>query len=355
MSAHPGKTPNKFLIRLLHWEYWSFNAVYGWVLPVWVFLCLRARSFFFFNASNPRIENGGFLNESKKDIHAILPDDLYPPTRHFDKGTLGMDVLKGLSEAGLSLPLVGKPDVGGRGRGVKILRSNEEVIDYASTCTMDYHIQQLIEWPNEVGIFYVRLPSEERGRITGIVRKEFLSVIGNGHDKLFDLISADERAVMYKEQVLSGPLKEQADRVIPAGERVLLSPYGNHARGSTFWDDTRLADKALNEMADRLSKRIPDFYFGRLDIRFRDWDALKRGEDMVLLEVNGAGAEPTHMYDPRHSIFKAWREIVKHWVWLLKVSRENHAKGHRYLSWSEGMAMFRKDKELSRKLNDIPF
>jgi hypothetical protein len=61
-----------FFIRLFHWEYWSFGAVYGWIYPVWVFLALRARSFFFFAASNPKIQNGGFLCESKKDIHKIM-------------------------------------------------------------------------------------------------------------------------------------------------------------------------------------------------------------------------------------------------------------------------------------------
>lgn len=354
MPDHPGPSRNKFLIRLLHWEYWSFNAVYGPVMPIWLLVCLRARSFFFFNASNPRIENGGFLNESKKDIHAILPTDLYPRTRHFELGTPGPAVLQGLKEAGLALPLVGKPDVGGRGRGVKILRHWEEVEKYADTCTMNFHIQELVLWPNEVGIFYVRLPSEKRGRITGIVRKEFLSVTGDGNHTLHELVALDQRAVLYMGQVFSGPLSEQAERVIPAGERVLLSPYGNHARGSTFWDDTYLADDALTGMIDSLSKRIPDFHFGRLDIRFRDWEALKKGEDMVLLEVNGAGAEPTHMYDPRHSIFRAWKEIIKHWNWLLQVSHENHVRGHRYMSWSEGMAMFRKDKALSKQLNEIP-
>lgn len=270
-------------------------------------------------------------------------------------GTPGPSVWKELVASGLDLPLVGKPDVGGRGRGVKILRTPEDVNHYAETCTMDYHIQQLVEWPNEVGIFYVRLPNESRGRLTGIVRKEFLSVTGNGKSSLRELILAHERAVMYAEQVLSGPMGARADEVIMAGQKLQVSPYGNHARGSTFWDDTHLADEALLDMTDRLSKRIPEFYFGRLDIRFRDWEALKRGEDMILLEANGAGAEPTHMYDPRHSIFKAWREIVKHWVWLYRVSKANHDRGYRYLTWAEGLAMFRKDKELSARLNEIPF
>ncbi|WP_315815824.1 hypothetical protein [Paraflavitalea speifideaquila] len=69
-----------FFIRLLNWEYWSFTPVYIWLYPVWFFICLRARSLFFFAAANPRIKNGGFLNESKEDVVALIPQQHHPKT-----------------------------------------------------------------------------------------------------------------------------------------------------------------------------------------------------------------------------------------------------------------------------------
>jgi len=353
MPSSPGIFSRPFFVRLFNWEFWSFNAIYGWIVPVWLLLSLRARSLFFFNASNPRIENGGFINESKKNIHSILPADLYPRTLHFDRDTPPSLVMESLGRGGLELPVIGKPDVGGRGRGVKILRTEQDIREYAEKCTMDYHIQALIPWQNEVGIFYCRVPGEEDGRITGIVRKEFLSVTGDGKSTLQELVNNDKRALMYV-HAIDDMHHEALSRVIPEGERFLLSPYGNHARGSLFLDESHLADEALNRTIDLMAKRIPDFYYGRLDIRYRDWDALKRGEDLSMLEVNGAGAEPTHMYDPRHSLFFAWKEIIRHWVLLCRISRLNHEKGYRYLSFREGMDMFRKDKEISAQLEKIP-
>ena len=47
-----------FFIRLLNWEYWSFAAVYTWIYPIWLLLCLRARSFFFFAAAIARNMRG---------------------------------------------------------------------------------------------------------------------------------------------------------------------------------------------------------------------------------------------------------------------------------------------------------
>jgi len=338
-----------FFIRLFHWEYWSFGAVYGWVYPVWVLLAIRARSFFFFAASNPKIRNGGFLCESKKDIHNIMDKCLYPLTLHFDTGTSADDVVKKLKESGFDYPLIGKPDTGGRGRGVKLLENEEQCIEYVNSALVDFHIQQFVSYENEVGVFYYRLPGEQKGRITGIVRKEFLTVTGNGISSIRELIMNDNRAVLQMSS-LQNLYGTELDVVLPAGEKKLLVPYGNHARGSKFLDDSHLADQHLTEVLNNICSAIDEFYFGRLDIKFDNWEDFKNGRKFSVIEVNGAGAEPTHMYDPRHSIFFAWKEIVRHWLILNRVSRMNHKRGVKYLTVKQGLKMFRDDKEHSRKL-----
>ena len=76
-----------FFIRLFNWEYWPFNVVYGPLFLYWFFLSLRARSFFFFNTSNPTIKNGGFLMESKKEVYDLIPFEYYPATLFFKTAT----------------------------------------------------------------------------------------------------------------------------------------------------------------------------------------------------------------------------------------------------------------------------
>ena len=109
------------------------------------------------------------------------------------------------------------------------------------------------------------------------------------------------------------------DRFLSEGEEYILSPYGNHARGAMFLDDSHLADEQLREVMDQVCRQIPGFYFGRLDIRFKSWEDLKAGRHFSIIEVNGAGSEPTHIYDPSHSLFFAWKEIIRHWVLLYKI------------------------------------
>ncbi len=341
-----------FFIRLFNWEYWPFNAVYVWTIPAWIYFCIRCRSLFFFTASNPCIENGGLLGESKKDIHHILPKGSFPTTIHFLAGTDPEKVLEQVGELGLTFPVVGKPDIGGRGRGVKMLRSQVDICSYAQKATLDFHIQAYIPYPLEVGIFYYRFPNEEKGKISGIVGKQFLTVTGNGRDDLHRLIKNDKRGIMYLAS-LENMHKDNLQRVPAQGEEVLLSEIGNHARGSKFLDRSNWIDNELTDTIDQLSKQIDGFYFGRFDIRYRSWEELKKGEHYMIIELNGAGAEPTHIYDPEHSVFFAIREIVRHWNILARISKINHSRGLPYPSFSEGRKIFKKDKEFSRLLDKM--
>jgi hypothetical protein len=342
-----------FFIKLFNWEYWSFGMVYTWIYPVWIFLSIRARSFFFFSAANPSIVNGGFLGESKKDIHDLMPPEFYPRTLHFAKGTAPSTVAGALKENGFNFPLIGKPDTGGRGRGVKILKSKQDVLSYANAAQLDFHVQQFIDFPNEVGIFWYKFPNEKKGRISGIVRKEFLTVNGNGTSTIRELLQRDDRSLLQLAS-LERMYGEELNIVLQRQQKKLLVPYGNHARGAKFLDDSHLEDEQLTETLNAICEQIENFYFGRLDIRYKDWEDLKQGRNFSVIEVNGAGAEPTHIYDPRHNLFFAWKEIIRHWIILWKISRRNHRRGHPYLTVREGLRMFREDKENSKKLALMP-
>ena len=94
-----------------------------------------------------------------------------------------------------------------------------------------------------------------------------------------------------------------------------------------------------------MCKQIPGFFFGRLDIRYNHWEELREGINFSIIELNGAGSEPTHIYDPAHSIFYAWKEIIRHLHILYKISIRNH-RNHKvpFLPYSDGWKMFKDNK-----------
>jgi hypothetical protein len=282
----------------------------------------------------------------------LLPSRMQPATLFFKVNSDPLDVLEKLSGSGFRFPLIGKPDIGGRGRGVKKLEDEVEVMAYAAEAGMDFHIQEYIPFENEAGIFYYRFPHENEGHISGIVHKEFLKVKGDGKKSVRDLLKLNSRAILQL-PLLEKTEPDMLNRVVPEGEIFTVSPYGNHARGALFLDDSASVNIALEKLMNEICTQINSFFYGRLDIRYKSRELLEKGESFSVIEVNGAGSEPTHIYDPRHSLFFAWKEIIRHWQLLYKISRENHRLGHHYLSLGEGVAMYLKNFSDSRILADM--
>lgn len=327
------------------------NIVYFPLIPIWIYYSIKAKSFFFFAAANPLIKNGGFAMESKKEIYDLIPKQYYPQTIYPSLSDNLSHVLAHLKAEKMTYPLIAKPDIGLRGMAVQKVENDSELNAYIEQNKVDFMIQSYIDYPNEIGIFYVRYPNQEKGFITGIVLKEFLIVEGDGHSTIENLLQKDPRYLMQLHT-----LKEQYGQkiytILPKGEKLNLVPYGNHARGAKFLDISDKISPKLNETINQICLQIPHFYFGRLDIKYNTLEELEKGEKFSIIELNGAGSEPTHIYDPKHSIFFAWKELVRHWDMMYKVSKMNHKKGFPYITFSQTKEMLREHNILLKKLRN---
>lgn len=347
--VHPACSPGfnslywkfrRFFIRLVHWEYWPFECLYLPLVPLWLWLSLRARSLLFFSAANPGIEYSGFIHERKSDIYPLLPPGSYPRTVLCKAGSSASAVASILTEHSLDFPLIAKPDIGERGVQVELIKTARELDDYRLASQVDFLLQEYIGYGNEVGIFYYRLPGAATGHISGIVGKEFLSVTGDGRSTLQSLLMQDDRAILQL-PALQKAYGSQLQQIPAAGETRTMVPYGNHSRGAKFIDLTSRVTPGLTSAIDQLCRQVPGFYFGRLDIRFKSWDDLEAGRNLSVIELNGTGSEPTHIYDPGHSLFFAWKEIYRHWKIAFQISMSNVKAGQRLMTWKEGRQMKR--------------
>ncbi|MBC7523161.1 MAG: D-alanine--D-alanine ligase [Flavobacterium sp.] len=339
----------QFLYKLTHWEYWPFKIVYIPIYFLWAYYSLKARSLFFFNACNPSIQNGGFINESKKKIYDIIPQKYFPETALIQGQISFEKVIAIVNTSTIKFPLIAKPDIGLRGSAVKKISNLDDLLLYHSKANFNYLIQNLIPFENEVGIFYVRFPHENKGRVTGIVAKEFLIVEGNGKASIEKLIKQNPRFRLQLNSLKSeygSKLKE----VLPIGEKLNLVPFGNHARGAKFIDASHWNSDKIENVMNEMCLQIDGFYFGRLDIMYNTWEEFENGKNFQLVELNGAASEPTHIYDPKHSLFFAWKELARHITYMFKISVENHKLGHEYLSYKDGMKEYRLHLEQSEKI-----
>ncbi|MEO6000151.1 MAG: hypothetical protein ABIN89_25155 [Chitinophagaceae bacterium] len=336
-------------IRLTHWEYWNSTIIYLPVIPYLAFLWLRARSVFFFNAANPGIEYGGFLMESKWKIHRTAPAGFFPDTVLIEPG-LDFNKLKEIIPSTIIFPFIAKPDIGSKGRGVAIINNPEDLKKYHESCPVSYIIQQRIDYRNEAGIFYVRMPGESVGRITGIVQKKYIQVTGNGRSTLKELLEENPRYMLQVRSLGKILGDKEMSAIIAGGEIRTVIEIGNHARGAMFINASNKITPALITTIDNLCKKFDGFYYGRLDIKFEDWKSLEGGEKFGIVELNGAGSEPTHIYDPSNNILQAWKEICRHWKFLYNISKYNNGQGTAYLNWKEALIMFRNNALLNKKL-----
>ena len=141
-------------------------------------------------------------------------------------------------------------------------------------------------------------------------------------------------------------------QVLPKGASKLVVPYGNHSRGAKFIDLTDKLNEGLLETMNTLCLQVPGFYFGRLDIRYNTWEELCSGKHFSVIELNGAGSEPAHIYDPKHSIFFGWKEIIRHLNLLYSISKKNKQLNKvSYMSMKDSINMFRENAAYMKKIS----
>jgi hypothetical protein len=315
--------------RIWRWEFWPMWLFYAPV-AAWIgCLVIRYRGTGALSAANPGMPDGGTVGESKHDILARLDADWTIPSALIAEGhteARTWRLLDTITRYGWRFPLVLKPDVGQRGAGVKIVRVLEDARQYLEREPRPVVVQPYHAGPYEAGVFYYRKPTWTHGRILSITDKHFPFVVGDGQSTLQDLIWADRRLRMqahtFERRHAAG-----LTRVPVAGERVQLAIAGNHAQGTLFRDGRHLITTALEERIDAIAQTYPGFFIGRFDIRYADVERFKAGEDLAIVELNGATAESTNIYDPSGSLLGAYRQLFRQWSLVFAIGAANRDRG----------------------------
>jgi hypothetical protein len=344
---------------LSFFEFWPMWAFYPPVMAYAAWQMLRHRSVLLPTAANPSFPGGGFFGESKAEILALavrhVPDWVAPfitvdrPIAPGPDASQERDAaLAALARAGLALPVVAKPDLGCRGAGVKLVRTPEQLQAYLTAFPAGARLllQRLVPHEGEAGIFYCRLPGQAQGRIVSITLKYFPHVVGDGRRTLRELIEADPRAGKLAHLYLKRHVA-RLDTVPTAGEAVRLAFAGSHSRGAIFRNGTHLVTPEMEARFDAIAQALPEFHFGRFDVRFDSFSDVQLGRGFTILEVNGAGAESTHIWDRRTGLLQAWRDLMRQYRWLFEIGAANRARGFKPMAWTDFRAAYQREKALT--------
>jgi len=338
ISFGDGLLMKKAFYYLTHWESWHWFAKYIIIGPAWVWLCIKAKSLWFFTPSNPGITFGGFLGETKKQVYHQLPAGSFPKSIFIDPKQTFAEVEQSALLNGFTYPIVVKPDVGMMGLMFRKVETRQQLRQYHAAMKVEYIVQEYIDYPIEVSVFYYRMPGDTKGRITGFIRKECMQVTGDGVSTLKNLILKYERAQFRTEELFSKH-EGKLNSVLRDGETFILSDALNLSRGGRLVNLEHEKDERLLAVFDQLSHHT-NFFYGRYDIKCRSVEDLRQGKNFSILEFNGCGGEAHHVYSG-FSFLRACAILIHHWNVLYKISARNQKNGIERWNYNEGTEFIR--------------
>jgi len=329
-----------------HHEFWSphiFNIPY-YLYLAWQ--CLRQRvGIKTLAKANYCLDHGEIGIGSKYDTQMAFEQSYFLPTE-----LLGHQLSDGEKQQRIEAfaeqygyPVILKSDVGCVGKGIRKVKSAEEVAEAVPLLLGDYLLQQFTPFNYECGIFYVR--SQGQGRISGINQKHFPFVVGNGRDSIAVLAKNHERFNHHWQSFLQ---YIDTEAVPNKGEKVNLSFIGSHTLGCKFTDDTHTLTPALEQAILSFFHQQAGYNFGRVDVKAHSEEALLRGE-FVIIEVNGVASLPTHMFDPSFSLFKAYGVFFEHARLLVSIAKEHKAQSMPLLSYWQVVQRVKTNQQLLNK------
>lgn len=277
------------------------------------------------------------------DILKTLPPSVTPKSLLIKHTATAAEVMEILSTNGFEFPFIFKPDLGERGFMVKKIVDEAAIDNYLREIQVDFIVQDLVDLPYEFGVYYRRFPNALNGVVTSIVMKEMLAITGDGIHTFSELVEHVDRARL-QQKVLAARFEKQWHTIPAKGERIELVSIGNHCLGTKFIDVCHLITDQLSNSFDRISKHVDGFYFGRYDLRCASIEALENG-DIKIMELNGCGAEPGHIYSPGFPLWKALLILYRHLRDMYVVSYQNKQRGLEYMPLKEAVRLYKRFRE----------
>ncbi|TXE13288.1 hypothetical protein ESV85_04735 [Algoriphagus aquimarinus] len=303
----------------------SFEFAHAWWFHIPMFVlgvswAIRLRKANFFAAANPALENGGLYNYSKFAAQNHFPEVNLPATCLIHSTEEVALILEKATAQQIPFPFIIKPDKGERGKGVKLIGNRDELEKYLLDQPKDdYLIQQYIEKSQEYGVFFLKNPLTGEFLIPSLTRKISLQVVGDGISSISELIQNHPRASRYQYLIQSS----DPTSIPVLDEVVKLSPMGNHCKGAVFLDYSSHISAEMIAAFERIFESVGGINYGRLDVKVDELSDLCDPEKIIILEVNGANAEPIHMYSPEKNYQEGLKTINSYFQNMGMMAKHN--------------------------------
>lgn len=319
-------------------EFWPTWLIYMPVFFNWLYLSVKHRSLTLPLIANPCLPLSGMVGVPKSELLAQAEDECADSVLDWfihkiseqPSSQQANAIVNQMAEKNFQFPIVCKPDIGCRGYGVKLIGDLQQLEAYISAYPKDSSVmlQKLAKHEAEAGVFFVREPNQPSGKIISLALKYMPYVVGDGCRTLQQLINDDDTANQLAHLYLERH-KNNLSSIIPKGQAYRLIFSASHCRGAIFKNAQNLITPELTDTINRICAGLPEFYYGRMDIKFRDVESLKLGQSIEIIEINTASSESLHIWDSGTRLSDAISALLFQYRTLFKIGHQNRARGYR--------------------------
>ncbi|UCD78271.1 MAG: hypothetical protein JSW26_23120 [Desulfobacterales bacterium] len=292
--------------------------------------------------ANPTLPYGGLSIASKTKILARFQNRRQFLCQQLIPQTMNLDDRKKLALSFLetnTYPIIAKPDRGVVGIGVRKIDCENDLDDILHIMPSDYMLQEYCDYPLEYGIFFCKFPDEPKGSVVSLTEKIAPFVIGDGSRSVRQLVKINPDFKFNKIALMSHA--RNLDYIPQKGERYQVVIQGSHTYGSIFKDRNDRINEQLESWLNELCTADDQFYFGRFDMKVKDEEALNSGSGVKIIELNGCWSEPIHIYDDRHGVLFAFKELFYSYARAYHIAKLNKKSFQMKASLKDLLAAYR--------------
>jgi hypothetical protein len=343
--------------KLSFYEFWPTWLVYIPVGIQWLLLSIRYRSLTLPLLANPNLPLSGMVGVGKSELlgqaqgkckQAILPwfthtKNDQPPSEQSKQIELQFALIE------TEFPVVAKPDIGCRGIGVKLVHDTQQLTEVLShyPSGAKLMLQALSQYEPEAGVFYVKDPNAPSGRIISLALKYTPFVVGDGKSTLGELIEHDPRASQLL-HLYQTRHQEMWNSVVEKDKPYKLVFSASHSKGAIFTNANHLITDELQTALNQIMAGLPEFHYGRLDVKFEDIEQLRNGQSIEIIEINSASSESLHIWDSSTPFLEAMRALMYQYQLLFQFGDTQRQRGHKPPGLKALLKHWKKERALSR-------
>jgi hypothetical protein len=313
-------------IKILYtWRYWPMELLY---LPLTLYIffigAFRAKRLFYFAAANPGVCLGGFAGDSKYNIIKKIPEKLRPLSflvLKSDENSISLT--ERLISENIKFPLIVKPDIGEGGFLVEKIYTICELHQYHCKHNMDYIVQNYIDDPLEFSVLIHN--AKNKITVSSVTERKYLTLTGDGTSTVNDLLSQNSNT-RFRQKKIKKVLKDKLNLLIEKDKIFQPISIGNWDYGATYIDKSEIINEEFTSVFNKINTQIGLFNYARFDVKCKSVSDLLQGK-FSILEINGVKGEPIHIYDIKTTLFKAYKEIFRHWEFIMIISKRNIKSG----------------------------